>query len=180
MQDSQSLVGLNNNLANNNTDSVIVSSYYFGSVTSGKCVKSIFCFQISGICHVFCLSGLEICFAEIENDLMTLSIMLKSPHSVEFRQQMEDWAQSLQDLGKVDIQGKKRNVEIFHQVQKYYHHLLLCLSILTGELLYLFERYQQEWAFLTRVFHDNFSFQRMDLVCLCVITSDTYLIFALL
>lgn len=55
----------------------------------------------------FSLSGLEIHFAEIENDLMTLSVMLKSPHTVEFTQQMEDWAQSLQDLGKVDIQKKK-------------------------------------------------------------------------
>lgn len=56
-------------------------------------------------------SGLEIHFAEIENDLMTLSIMLKSPHSVEFRLQMEDWVQSLQDLGKVDIQKiKEENI----------------------------------------------------------------------
>lgn len=52
-------------------------------------------------------SGLEIHFPEIENDLMTLSVMLKSPHSVEFRQQMEDWVQSLQDLGNVDIQKIK-------------------------------------------------------------------------
>lgn len=50
------------------------------------------------------LSGLEIHFAEIENDLMVLSTMLKSPHSVEFRLQMEEWVQSLQDLGKVHIQ----------------------------------------------------------------------------
>lgn len=112
MQDSPSLVRLNNKLANNNNTDVvivvvIVSSYCFGSVTWGKCVKSIFCIQISGICHVFSHSGLEIQFAEIENDLMTLSIMLKSPHSVELRLQMEDWAQSLQDLGKVDIQKTK-------------------------------------------------------------------------
>ncbi|XP_035515196.1 dynein heavy chain domain-containing protein 1-like [Morone saxatilis] len=48
----------------------------------------------------FTITGLEIHFAEIENDLMTLSTMLKSLHSVEFRPQMEDWVQSLQDLEK--------------------------------------------------------------------------------
>lgn len=52
--------------------------------------------------------GLEIPFAEIENDVMTLSAMLKSPHSVEFRQQMEDWVQSLRDLGMVDFQKIKQ------------------------------------------------------------------------
>lgn len=56
---------------------------------------------------MFSNSGLEIHFAEIESDLMALSTMLKSPHSVEFRLQIEDWVQSLQDLGKVDIQKKK-------------------------------------------------------------------------
>ncbi|KAI4796219.1 hypothetical protein KUCAC02_027892 [Chaenocephalus aceratus] len=66
--------------------------------------------------------GLEIHFAEIENDLMTLSTMLKSPHSVDFRLQNEHLFQSLHDLGK-----------------------LLCL----------FERYQQLWAFLTKMFHDT-------------------------
>ncbi|KAL7403667.1 hypothetical protein ABVT39_003475 [Epinephelus coioides] len=76
--------------------------------------------------------GLEMHFAEIENDLMALSIMLESPHSVECRVQMEDWVQSLQDLGK---------------------------------LLSLFERYQQAWAFLTRMFHEtSFSVQRKDLL----------------
>ncbi|XP_034083294.1 dynein heavy chain domain-containing protein 1-like, partial [Gymnodraco acuticeps] len=66
--------------------------------------------------------GLEIHFAEIENDLMTLSTMLKSPHSVDFRLQNEHLFQSLHDLGK-----------------------LLCL----------FERYQQLWAFLTKMFHET-------------------------
>ncbi|XP_044043043.1 dynein heavy chain domain-containing protein 1 isoform X2 [Siniperca chuatsi] len=80
----------------------------------------------------FTIIGLEIHFAEIDNDLMTLSTMLKSPHSVEFRLQMEDWVQSLQDLGK---------------------------------LLYLFERYQQIWAFLTKIFNEtSFSVQRVDLL----------------
>ncbi|XP_076585176.1 dynein heavy chain domain-containing protein 1 [Chaetodon auriga] len=79
----------------------------------------------------FTVIGLEIHFAEIENDLMTLSTMLKSPHSVEFRLQIEDWVQSLQDLGK---------------------------------LLYLFERYQQIWAFLTKMFHETFSVQKVDLL----------------
>lgn len=48
----------------------------------------------------FSHSGLEILFAEIENDLMSLSTMLKSPYSSEFRWQMQDWVQSLQELGK--------------------------------------------------------------------------------
>ncbi|XP_032390213.1 dynein heavy chain domain-containing protein 1 [Etheostoma spectabile] len=80
----------------------------------------------------FTIDGLEIHFDEIESDLMALSTMLKSPHSVEFRLQMEDWVQLLQDLGK-----------------------LLCL----------FERYQQTWAFLTKMFHETyFSVQRLDLL----------------
>lgn len=37
---------------------------------------------------------------------MTLSTMLKSPYTFEFRQEMEDWMQSLLDLGKSDIQKK--------------------------------------------------------------------------
>ncbi|XP_010785665.1 dynein heavy chain domain-containing protein 1 [Notothenia coriiceps] len=76
--------------------------------------------------------GLEIHFAEIENDLMTLSTMLKSPHSVEFRLQNEHLFQSLHDLGK-----------------------LLCL----------FERYQQLWAFLTKMFHEtSISVQSVELL----------------
>lgn len=55
---------------------------------------------------VFSHSGLEIHYAEIENDLMTLSLMLKSPHSVEFRLQMENLVQSLQDLGKARFRNK--------------------------------------------------------------------------
>nr|XP_046228919.1 dynein heavy chain domain-containing protein 1 [Scatophagus argus] len=79
----------------------------------------------------FTITGLEVHFAKIENDLMTLSTMLKSPHSVDFRLQIKDWVQSLQDLEK---------------------------------LLYLFERYQQLWAFLTKMFHENFSISRVDLL----------------
>ncbi|XP_042341799.1 dynein heavy chain domain-containing protein 1 [Plectropomus leopardus] len=80
----------------------------------------------------FTIIGLEILFAETENDLMALSIMLESPHSSESRQQMEDWLQILQDLGK-----------------------LLCL----------FERYQQLWAFLTRMFQEtSFRVRRVDLL----------------
>ncbi|XP_070834922.1 dynein heavy chain domain-containing protein 1 [Chaetodon trifascialis] len=79
----------------------------------------------------FTVTGLETHFAETENDLMTLSTMLKSPHSAEFRLQMEDWVQSLQDLGK---------------------------------LLYLFERYQQTWAFLTKMFHETSTVQTVDLL----------------
>lgn len=43
---------------------------------------------------------MKIHYTQTENDLMTLSIMLKSPHSTEFRLQVEDWMQSLQELGK--------------------------------------------------------------------------------
>ncbi|XP_036951826.1 dynein heavy chain domain-containing protein 1-like isoform X4 [Acanthopagrus latus] len=79
----------------------------------------------------FTITGLEMHFAEIENDLMTLSFMLKSPHSVPFRLQMENMVQSLKDLEK---------------------------------LLYLFERHQQLWTFLTKMFDQNFNFQKVDLL----------------
>ncbi|KAM4595719.1 dynein heavy chain domain-containing protein 1 [Fundulus diaphanus] len=65
--------------------------------------------------------GLETLFAEIQKDLITLSTMLRSPHSVEFHLQLEDLVQSLKDLAK---------------------------------LLDLFERYQQTWAFLTKIFRE--------------------------
>nr|XP_020441880.1 dynein heavy chain domain-containing protein 1-like [Monopterus albus] len=80
----------------------------------------------------FIIIGLEIHLAEIENDLMTLSTMLKSPHSVEVRLQMEEWVQSLQEL---------------------------------EQLLDLFERYQQIWAFLMKMFNETFlSLQKVDLM----------------
>ncbi|XP_067441454.1 dynein heavy chain domain-containing protein 1 isoform X1 [Thunnus thynnus] len=80
----------------------------------------------------FIVIDTKIHFAQTENDLMSLSIILKSSHSTEFRLQVEDWIQSLQELGK---------------------------------LLDLFERYQQIWAFLTKVFHEtSFSVQRVDLL----------------
>ncbi|XP_061595557.1 dynein heavy chain domain-containing protein 1 [Cololabis saira] len=74
---------------------------------------------------------LKMHFAEAENDLMSLSTMLSSPHSFEFRLQLEDWVRSLQEL---------------------------------GELLDLFESYQEMWAFLTKVFCGNsFRDQKVDL-----------------
>ncbi|XP_051802066.1 dynein heavy chain domain-containing protein 1 isoform X2 [Acanthochromis polyacanthus] len=83
--------------------------------------------------------GLEILLFETENDLMTLSTILKSPHSTDFRLQLEDWTESLQKL---------RN------------------------LLELFERYQQMWAFLTKVFGDtSFGDQRVDLLK-CFLPAD--------
>lgn len=69
---------------------------------------------------MFVHSGLEMHFAEIENDLMALYIMLESPHSVEYRVQMEDWVQSLQDLGKVDITAGRL---IWFYVQLRFWHL---------------------------------------------------------
>lgn len=38
--------------------------------------------------------------ADIEDGLMTLSKMLSSQHSVEFRPQVEHWVQRFQELGK--------------------------------------------------------------------------------
>nr|XP_043885125.1 dynein heavy chain domain-containing protein 1 [Solea senegalensis] len=49
----------------------------------------------------FTITGLQTHFAELEDDLMTLASMLKSPRCPEFRQQMEEWVQSLQDLEKL-------------------------------------------------------------------------------
>ncbi|KAM9314087.1 dynein heavy chain domain-containing protein 1 [Pholidichthys leucotaenia] len=47
------------------------------------------------------LQGLEMQFSKIENDLMTLSTMLKSPYSVELRLQLTDWIQRLKELEKL-------------------------------------------------------------------------------
>ncbi|KAM4750013.1 dynein heavy chain domain-containing protein 1 [Anableps anableps] len=74
---------------------------------------------------------LETHFSEIQKDLLTLSTMLKSRHSVEFRLQLEDLVQFLKDLAK---------------------------------LLDLFERYQQMWAFLTKIFRGTSNYDRLDLL----------------
>ncbi|XP_029028963.1 dynein heavy chain domain-containing protein 1 isoform X2 [Betta splendens] len=71
----------------------------------------------------FIIIGLEMYCAEIESDRMTLSTMLKSPYSIEFRPQIEDWMQSLQEL---------------------------------EQMLRLFKRYQQMWAFLMKMFNETF------------------------
>ncbi|XP_067352664.1 dynein heavy chain domain-containing protein 1-like isoform X2 [Channa argus] len=58
--------------------------------------------------------GLEIYCADVEHDLMTLYTMSKSPYSVEFRPQMEDWVQSLQDIERLlDLFGKYQQVWAF-------------------------------------------------------------------
>lgn len=49
---------------------------------------------------------MEIYCADIENDRMILSTMLKSPYSVGFRLLLEDWIQSLKELGKSNIMEK--------------------------------------------------------------------------
>ncbi|XP_041640066.1 dynein heavy chain domain-containing protein 1 [Cheilinus undulatus] len=78
------------------------------------------------------IKGLDLHSAEIDNDMMTLSTMVKSPHAVDFKQQMEEWMQSLQEL---------------------------------GTLLDLFKRYQQKWAFLTKMFHEtSCHLKRVDLL----------------
>lgn len=65
-----------------------------------KCVSGIFSLRVAYICFVFPHSDLGVYFAEIENSLMMLSTMLKSPYSVEFRLPLEHWIQTLQELGK--------------------------------------------------------------------------------
>lgn len=86
---------------------IMILGHCFSFLAEGMRVKAIFCSEVGGVSHDISHSGLDILFAEIENDLMTMSTLLKSQYSFEFRQQMEDWMQSLQDLGKYDIQGKK-------------------------------------------------------------------------
>lgn len=49
---------------------------------------------------------LEANFAEIENDLITLSIILKSPHSTDITLQIESWMNSLIELGISDNKEK--------------------------------------------------------------------------
>lgn len=65
-----------------------------------KCVFGIFSLHVAYICFVFPHTDLGVHFAEIETSLMMLSTMLKSPYSVEFRLPLEDWIQTLQELGK--------------------------------------------------------------------------------
>lgn len=48
------------------------------------------------------VSDLETEFAEIENDLIILSIISKSPHSSDITLQIESWMNSLHDLGTLD------------------------------------------------------------------------------
>lgn len=45
---------------------------------------------------------LEANFDEIENDSITLSIILKSPHSSDIRLQIESWMNSLKEVGMLD------------------------------------------------------------------------------
>lgn len=50
---------------------------------------------------LFFCAGLETHLADLEGDLMTLFAMRRSSHSAEFRLQVEEWVQSLQNLGKM-------------------------------------------------------------------------------
>ncbi|XP_028316890.1 dynein heavy chain domain-containing protein 1 [Gouania willdenowi] len=72
----------------------------------------------------FTVTGLELCLADVEGDLMTLSIMLNSPHSMDFRLQLNSWIEILRDL---------------------------------ENLLNMFEKYQQMWAFLSKVVGEKLS-----------------------
>nr|XP_057943574.1 dynein heavy chain domain-containing protein 1-like isoform X2 [Doryrhamphus excisus] len=52
-------------------------------------------------CDVKIVIGLEIIFTDLQHDLMTLTNMQKSRHSVDFRLEVEEWMNSLQDLEKL-------------------------------------------------------------------------------
>lgn len=94
---------------------------------------------------------------------MALSAMRTSPHSADFRPQMEHWMQSLKELGRVDI--KKGAFRCFF---KYITMKMVWFSFLSisGRQLCSLGRYQQLWTFLTKTLHDTCrSGQRVDLVC---------------
>ncbi|XP_072240771.1 dynein heavy chain domain-containing protein 1 [Leuresthes tenuis] len=69
----------------------------------------------------FIIRDLETHSAEIENDLMTLSTMLKSRHSDAFRLQLEDWVRSLQELANL--------LDLFER----YQHMWASLKMIFGE-----------------------------------------------
>ncbi|XP_060923144.1 dynein heavy chain domain-containing protein 1 [Limanda limanda] len=82
----------------------------------------------------FTIIGLEIHFAEIENDLLALSIMLKSPHSLDFRQQLEEWVQSLQDLENL--------LDLFERFQQIWTFLMLNEKFLRVQRVDLLEKFK--------------------------------------
>ncbi|XP_053275768.1 dynein heavy chain domain-containing protein 1 isoform X2 [Pleuronectes platessa] len=94
--------------------------------------------QTAGRCSCeeirFTIIGLEIHFAEIENDLLTLSIMLKSPHSLDFRQQLEEWMQSLQDLENL--------LDLFERFQQIWTFLMLNETFLRVQRVDLLEKFK--------------------------------------
>ncbi|XP_054896838.1 dynein heavy chain domain-containing protein 1 isoform X2 [Poeciliopsis prolifica] len=79
----------------------------------------------------FAVVGLETHLADIQKDLITLSIMIKSPHSVEIRLLLRKLAKSLKIL---------------------------------DNLLDLFERFQQNWVFLTKTLIETSSSDRLHLL----------------
>lgn len=62
-------------------------------------VKKFLSFDVNFFDFKMIFLDLETNFAEIENDLITLSIMLKSPHSVDITVRIESWMKSLNELG---------------------------------------------------------------------------------
>ncbi|XP_057698578.1 dynein heavy chain domain-containing protein 1-like isoform X7 [Corythoichthys intestinalis] len=46
------------------------------------------------------ITGLEFLFSEIEKDVMTMTYMHRSRHSVDFRMEVEEWIHLLQELGR--------------------------------------------------------------------------------
>ncbi|XP_007576319.1 dynein heavy chain domain-containing protein 1 isoform X2 [Poecilia formosa] len=62
----------------------------------------------------FTIVGLETHFVEIQKDLITLSTMMKSPHSVEIRLQLRKLAESLKVLGKLlDLFERFQQIWVF-------------------------------------------------------------------
>lgn len=59
---------------------------------------------------------------------MSLSVMLKSPYSLDIREQMEDWVQSLQYLGKVKSVHIKK--QCMYPDAKKPNYFLLSLNII--------------------------------------------------
>lgn len=60
---------------------------------------------------------------------MSLSVMLKSPYSLDIREQMEDWVQSLQYLGKVKSVHIKKQC-MYPDAKKKFNYFLLSLNII--------------------------------------------------
>ncbi|XP_074546665.1 dynein heavy chain domain-containing protein 1 [Halichoeres trimaculatus] len=73
------------------------------------------------------IMGLEFLPPEVDNDLMTLSTMLKSPYVFKFKRQVEEMMQSLQDLGRL-LDLLKRYQQIWTFLTKLFHNTCVCVQ----------------------------------------------------